>query len=156
MDEVTQSVMWEAHEHTHFEKGGDWYWVLWILALGGAIASFFWGNFLFSILILVAAGAMTLLAAKQPEIVPFGVMTRGVRLGDKLYPYSNLESYYINEEDPEGPQLLLKSKKFHMPLLAMPIPEEYIDEIEMLLRDRLPEEELQEPLAHKILEIFGF
>lgn len=156
MNEVTHSVMWEAPEHSHFEKGGDWYWVLWILAIGASVAAFFLGNFLFSILIIVAAGAMTLLAAKRPEIVPFGVMTRGVRCGDKLYPYSNLESYYIDEQNPEGPQLLLKSRKFHMPLIVMPLPEEYLDDIEDLLRDRLPEEELQEPLAHKLLEVFGF
>jgi hypothetical protein len=38
----------------------------------------------------------------------------------------------------------------------MPIPEEFIDEIEAILEPRLAEEHLEEPLAHKLLEIFGF
>jgi len=156
MEEVTQAVTWEAPEHTHFEKSNDWYWVLWIIAIGASIASFFWGNFLFALLILIAAVTVTLMCLKRPRIVPFGVMTRGVRCGDKLYPYSNLESYYIDEHNPEGPILLLKSKSLYSMLLVMPIPEEYIDDIEDLLRNRLPEEELQEPLAHKVLEFFGF
>jgi hypothetical protein len=156
MAEVTQAITWEAPEHHHFEKGNDWYWVLWILAICGAVAAFFFGNFLFAILILIGAGSMALVAARQPAVIPFSVSTRGVRIGDKIYPYSTIESYYLDETNLINPQLLLKSKTFYLPLLIMPIPEEYIDDIEDLLRDRLPEEELEEPLVHKILEMFGF
>ena len=43
-----------------------------------------------------------------------------------------------------------------MPLIIMPIPEDHIDDIESIIESRLPEEHLEEPLAHKILEFFGF
>ena len=155
-EETTRAVTWEAPEHHHFEKTSDWFWALGIVALCGAIAAFFFGNFLFAILILVGGAAMALAAAKRPSIIPFLVGTRGIRVGDKLYPYSTLEAYFIDEENPNGPQLLLRSKRLYMPLIIMPIPEEYVHDIEDLLLSRLPEEELEEPLANKILEIFGF
>lgn len=99
---------------------------------------------------------MALVTAKRPSIIPFSVSSRGIRVGERIYPYSTLEAYFIDEENPNGPQLLIRSKSLYMPLIIMPIPEEYVHDIEDLLLARLPEEELEEPLANKILEILGF
>ena len=99
---------------------------------------------------------MALRAVKPPAVVPFMVGKKGVRVGEKLFTYSNLDSYFIDEEDEKGPQLLLKAKSMYSPLIVMPIPEEYMDDIEDILKERLPEEELYEPLGHKVLEMFGF
>jgi hypothetical protein len=79
-----------------------------------------------------------------------------VRVADLLYPYTTLESYHIDEDDVRGPQLLIMSQKHFMPLLVLPIPEEYIDDIEEILSLRLPEEFLEEPLFTKLLELVGF
>lgn len=156
MSEVLKAISWEAPEHRHVDNSSDWFWVLGIIAICGAVAAFLFGNFLFALVILLGAGVVSLRAIKPPKVVSFMVGNRGVRLGDKLLPYSNLESYRVDEDDPFGPTLLLKTKQIHMPLLTMPLPEEYVDEIEDLLRDRLPEEDLEEPLAHKLLELLGF
>src|SRR5690606_2861408 len=99
---------------------------------------------------------MAMRVVKPPRIVPFMVGRRGVRAGERLFPYSALESFCIDEEDGSGPQLLIKSSRLHLPLIVIPIPEEHLEEIESLLRERLPEEELHEPLGHKLLELFGF
>lgn len=156
MAEATRAVTWEAPEHNHIEKSSDWFWALGIIALSGAVAAFFFGNFLLAVLILVGAFTMALVAVQKPKILAYSVSTRGIRVGEKIYPYSTLEAYFIDEENPQGPQLLIKSTHLYLPLIIMPIPVEYVDDIEDLLIDRLPEEELEEPLANKILEIFGF
>lgn len=156
MDETLQAITWEAPEHHHVEKNSDWFWVLGILAACGAVAAVFFGNYLFALVILLAAGTMALRSVKPPRIVPFMVGKKGVRSGERLFPYSALESFCVDEEDERGPQLLLRPKSMYASLVVMPIPEEHVDEIEELLRSRLPEEELREPLGHRILELFGF
>ena len=156
MDDSIHAITWEAPEHHHVDKSSDWFWVLGIIALSGAVAAFFFGNYLFALVILLGSGVMALRAVKPPRIVPFMVGRKGVRAGDRLFPYNSLDSFCIDEEDERGPQLLLKSKRTHMPLIVMPIPEEYADDIEAILRERLPEEELNEPLGYKLLELFGF
>lgn len=156
MDETLSAISWEAPEHHHIEKGSDWFWVLGIISVCGAVAAFFFGNFLFALVILLGAGAMALRSVKPPRIVPFMVGRKGVRVGERLYTYGSLESFYIDEEDERGPQLLLRSTGFFSPLIVMPVPEEHIDEIESLLGLRLEEEEMQEPLGSKLLELFGF
>lgn len=156
MADTSKAVVWEAPEHYATEKNSDWFWVLGIIAFCGAVAAFFFGNFLFSILILIGAGTMALQASRPPRVVTFMVGHRGIRVGDSLYTYSSLKSYCINEEDYDNPQLLVRSKHAHLPLISMFIPAEHLDEVEALLKERLEEEELEESFAQKILELFGF
>lgn len=155
MDNTLRAITWEAPEHHHAPKNSDWFWIIGILAIAGAIAAFFLGNFLFAILILVAAAALSLAALREPKIIPFAVSTRGIRVGDELYPYATLESFYINDAPYREPQLLVKSKKIYLPLIIIPIPEEYTDEIDEILSGRLPEEELEEPFVNVLFEFLG-
>lgn len=156
MNDGARAVYWEAPEHNHIEKTADWYWVLGILAVAGSVTSIIFGNVLFGIVILLAGMTMFITGNRKPRVIPFEVSPRGVRIDSDLYPFATLESYYIDEEDYLGPQLLVKSKKLFVPLLLLPIPEEYIDDIESIIAPRLLEEHLEEPLAHKIMEFLGF
>ncbi len=153
---VPREVTWEAPEHHHVEKNGDWFWILGILTIIATVTAFFLGNTLFALLLLIAGVTTGLVANREPDIIPFAVNNRGIRVADTLYPYSTLECFYLDEEHERGPQLLARSTKLFMPLIIMPIPAEYIEEIETILEPRLPEEHLEEPLANKLLEIFGF
>lgn len=151
-----RSVAWEAAEHIHVEKSSDWFWALGILAVSAATAALFFSNFLLTILILVAAAIVAIVAKREPPVIAYAVTSRGIRVGENLYPYSTLEAYYIDDDDPNGPQLLIRSSKLFMHLIVMPIPGEHIDDIEAILETRLKEEHMEEPLGLKILEIFGF
>lgn len=156
MSEQVKSITWEAYEHHHTNKGSDWFWILGIITIAVTVTAILLGNMLFGILIFIAGLVTALHGAQKPRIIPFAVTQRGLRIEDTLYPYTTLEAFYIDEEDPSGPQLLSRSEKLFMPLIVMPIPEEYIDEIEDILASRLPEETLEEPFATKLLEFFGF
>jgi hypothetical protein len=156
MDGEIKSIAWEAPEYYHVEKKSDWFWVLWILVIAGSLTSIFLGNYLLGILILLGGAAMALIANREPNVVPFAVTTRGIRIDDMLYPYSTLDSFYIEDEVGPYAQLLVKSQKTLAPLLVIPIPDDYIDEIESILETRLAQEHLEEPFAHKLLEFFGF
>ncbi len=156
MDSAPRAVNWEAPEHNHTEKGGDWFFAFTIIFIAIVLAAILLGNTLFALLMAVAGLTLAISASRRPSIIPFSVNVRGVRVGDDLYPYAILESYCIDEDDPRGPQLLLQAKRRYMPLLILPLPPDYVDDVEEILRDRLPEEHLEEPFFVKILEIFGF
>lgn len=156
MAEQITSITWEAYEHTHLKRNGDWFWVLGIFTLAGSAASILLGNVLLGLVILIGGGVGLILGTREPKLIPYAVTMRGLRIDNKLYPYSTLESFYIDEEEPAGPQLLARSEKMLTPLIVMPLPEEHIHDIENIIAERLPEEFLEEPLAHKVLEFFGF
>ncbi len=151
-----REVSWEAPEHHHSEKGSDWFWALGIVTISAAIAMIAFGNVLFGIVILLAGGAVALLASREPRIVTFSVSLRGVRLGNDLHPYSSLKCFYLDEDHPRNVQLLLQSKSLLMPLIVIPVPDDAVDEIEYILEELLPEEHLEESLGHHLLEVLGF
>lgn len=156
MAETLRGVTWEALEHTHGEKKSDWFWALGIVTIGASVASVLLGNSLLGIVIIISGITMSLLATREAKVISYAVTQRGLRVDDRLFPYSTLHSFYLDEDEPLGPQLLVRSEKMFMPLIIMPIPEEYMDEIEDIVSSRLPEEHLEEPFANKLLEFFGF
>jgi hypothetical protein len=156
MEPTPRAITWEAPEHHHVEKGNDWFFALAIIIIALVTGAILFGDVLFALLIGLAGGAMAVSAARRPAIIPYAVTVRGVRIQDRLYPFASLESYHIDEEDRNGPQLLIKSDKKLMPLIVMPIPVDHIDDIEHILKEKLDEEELEEPFLVKVLELFGF
>jgi hypothetical protein len=149
-------LTWEAPEHRHIEKTSDWYWALGIIAVSASVASMMFGNVLFGVVILLGASTVILFSHRLPKIISFELSSRGIRMGHTLYLFKSLEAYSIDEDAPFGPQLILKSKHFLMPLLIVPLPEEELDFIDQFLSTQLSKEHLEEPLSHRILELFGF
>lgn len=156
MEDSARSIYWEAPEHTHIEKTNDWYWILGIIALASAIASIIFDNVLFGIVIILGAFTMVIVSHQKPKIIQFEVAERGIRIGNDFYPYATLDSYFLDENNVVNPQLIVKSKKLLMMLLILPIPVEHISHIETIVRNHLPEEHLEEPLSHRLMEYFGF
>ncbi len=153
--EQVRSITWEAPEHTHPDKGGDWYFALGIITFGVVVAAIIFSNFLFAILAALSGASIAVAASQPPRIVRYGVNARGIQVDTVLYPVASLKSFYINDDDPRGPVLLVLSQKTFAPMLVIPIPEEYIDEIDNMLGERLPEEFLEEPLLSRLLEKVG-
>jgi len=156
MAEVVNTVSWEAYEHAHGEKSADWFWVLGIVTLAVTVASIILGNTLFGIVVLLAGFVMSLSAIRPIRIVTYEINTRSIRIDGLNYPYSTLQSFYIDEKNPTNPQLLVLSDKMFMPLLILPLPIEYVDDVEELVAARLPAEFLEEPLISRLLESVGF
>jgi len=113
-------------------------------------------NVLFGVVIILAAMTMVVFTQKKPRMLEYEISNRGIRISDTLYPYSTLDCFYFDENNTIDPQLLVRSKKLFVPLLILPIPLEYIDDIEDIIAPRIPEEFMEEPFAHKLMEFFGF
>ena len=156
MEPTARAISWEAPEHHHVEKGNDWFFALIIVIVALVITAILFNNVLFALLVGVAGGVLGVAAARKPRIIPFSVSVRGVKIEDILHPFPSLAAYHIDEEDPRGPHLLLRSEQLLLPLIVIPIPEDYIDDIEEILKEKLPEEEIEEPFLAKVLELFGF
>lgn len=155
MEPNARAITWEAPEHYHVKRGGDWYFILTIFIISLSVASLLLGNTLFALLIFVSGGTIALATLRHPSIVPFSVSVRGVRVDDVLYPFTTLAAYHIDEEDSRGPQLLLMTKKRFTPIIVVPIPHDYIDEVEDIVLGRLEEKDIEVPTLVKLVEYFG-
>lgn len=148
-------IRWSGYEHQHEEKGSDWFWALGIIAVSAALISILFGNILFALLIVVAAVTLGMLATKPPEIAEFVLNERGLAINDQFYPYSVIDAFWIEETD-EHATLLVDTQKFMAPHLVIPIEEVDPDAVRDRFEQFVPEVELREPIAHRLLELLGF
>ena len=156
MPESPSPLRWSAYEHEHIERGSDWYWALGIIAVSAAITSILFGNVLFAILIAVASGTIGLLAARPPELHEFEISQSGIRTGHVLHDYESIIAFWIDEESGPEPLLLVDTTKMMAPNLVIPLADIDPETVRDILIEHVDEIPMKEPLAHKILEYFGF
>ncbi len=149
-------IAWKALEYKRTEKTADWYWAVGIIALSTVITAFILKDGLFAILIVIGVSTLMAFSLKKPEWVDITIDRRGFSVGSEQYPFATLSEFWVDISTPNDHKIIIKSKKGLMPLIIIPIEEhEHLDVREFLLK-HLPEKELHEPAAHKIMERLGF
>ena len=151
MEEIT----WNAPEFIYYEKGPDWYWAVGVISIALAVAAILFGNILFAIVIIAGSFTLSLQASHKPEIVTFTANQNGVQADETLYPYANIDSFWVENSEHEQ-KLLLKSSKSWMPYIVMPIRNIDPEAVRNFLIKYVPEEEHAEPLLTKVMEYLGF
>jgi len=148
-------ISWETFEYLHTEKTNDWYWIVAIVTISIAVISVILNNVIFAILIIISSFTLSLFASRRPDIVPVNIDHTGVTFGKTQYPFSSLESFWVETRD-GYPRLLLKTQKIFMPFIVIHIEDEDPEMIREVLGGRLKEEEHSEPILEKFLIYLGF
>jgi hypothetical protein len=148
---------WEAYEYKDREMKTDWFWALGIIALAGSIASFIYGNFLFGVFIILASIAVVYFGTVKPKRITYEITEGGLIYENIFYPFETLHAFWMNENDPSDMKVLVKSERMLVPILTLPYEtEDEGNSIYEILSDVIPEEPLQEPWGHLIMERLGF
>lgn len=151
-----QKLRWEAPEHKHTERGADWYWALGVIAVSSALTAILFQNFLFALLIAIAAFTLGMFAMREPRLVIFELDENGFHIDDLTFRYPEMYAFWVREHE-DGAILLLDTPRFMNPDIIIPI--EGIDpaEVRAFLRARrVPEVELTEPWTFTLFEALGF
>ena len=149
-----ETVLWHAPEFTYHEKSADWYWVLGIVVVIGALIAVVVGNILFAILIVIGGFAIGMYASKHPDMLTCELTRKGVHVNDKRYPFSSIKSFWVDDER-DGKHKLLITLKRHLAMHVI-IPVEGINPnvIRNYLLDHIDEEEQHESITEYVIEFF--
>jgi hypothetical protein len=151
-----ETVSWEALEFEHRKKSADWYWILGIIAIAGALIAIVLDNFLFAILIIIGAFTVALHAKKPPERVHFTLSKRGLEIGSTLHPFSSLNSFWIDDSREDAPKLLLTSKRTFSMQLSIPLQSAPQEDIRNMLLVHVREEAQGESIIERAMEWVRF
>ncbi len=92
------NIEWMAPEFEQRPKGIHWYWasiLIAVMILGFAVWQ---NNFLFGFFVVVAEILVITWANREPQMMNFSITSGGVGINkEKLYPYSEMESFGIDE-----------------------------------------------------------
>lgn len=155
MNDEEKKVEWVAMEYAYQEKTPDWFWALGIIALSTSIVSIIYKNYLFAVFIILAAAALIFMGIRKPKEIRFAINKDGIRIASHLYPYKNLKSFWIHENEEEK-ILLVMSDSALMPLMSIPLMKDSpVSLIKEILLASIPEERHEEPVSHKVMEYLG-
>ncbi len=150
---------WEGVEYEHNEKSPDWYWALGIIATAGVIASVLFANYLLAVLIVAAAAALALHAAKKPPVHRFALTEEGLHIGHELHPYQRMRSFAVLEYPDAAdvpPVLSIKTEHWLAPHLLIPLNGVDADALYAYLLERVEEGEHPPTMADVVARWIGF
>lgn len=143
---------WNVEEFIQYARSRAWYIFMFTIGLALVLYGVFTNNFLFSLVIILVAIILFLHAHQPPLEVPFHIAELGVIVGDRWYPYDELDSFFIVYNPPDVKTIFFETKNPLRPRLRVPLYDMNPVEIRQTLASYLPEdmERTDEPMSDMI------
>lgn len=125
------------------------------LALGGGSMFFLSGDMLTAIFLLLSSLVLILYSTKRLETSKVLIDNRGVAIGDTIYYYKDLKSFWIQYNPGEFKELSLEIRRWYMPYVKISIENNNPLLIRSLLINFLPEKEHEHSLVDIISRKIG-
>ena len=147
-------ISWSAPEYEEQERSPDWFWALGVIVITGSLAAIIYSNYFFAILIILSGSLLWFYSKKSPELVNYELTSKGFQVKSHLYPYENIKSFYVQVD--HTPTLFIKTERFYMPILSIPIEYNLADDIyNIFMSKNVMEEEMKEHPSEKIIRSLG-
>ena len=160
-----QKLEWSALEYEEKERSQDWFWALGVIVVAGSLASIIYNNYFFAALIIISGILLGFFAVKKPEVISYELNDKGLKIRTRLYPYENIKSFWIQLSVPTRepgekdlkPIFFIKSERLFMPIISIPIDNNFAEEIHFIMSEKsILEEEMTEHAFSQIMESLGF
>ncbi len=149
-------LKWETLEYQYIPKSNDWFWYLASAALMLVIAAVFMHNFLLGVIAVIGAFSMAIMGGRKPERIIFSIEIKGIRIDNKLYPYANLNSFWLNYDPPDRKELILESKKALAPRITINTEDVDPNQIRKTLLKFLKEKKQEDTMLDAVENLIGF
>ena len=136
-------------------KDGDWYWILGIISAAAITISLMLGNILFAIFVLIATIVVGMVAQRRPNIIVVEINNEGIRVGNELYYYNTLTSFWVEGSDPDNPVLLFTTGPTLLTQQRIPVTRHHAPIAREFLIQNLPEIQQREVYIHRLMRYVG-
>ncbi len=145
---------WEGKEHEFDNKPQEWYWALGIIAAASITASIMFDNYLLALVLLTAAFAIGLQAAKEPSVHSFKLSEKGLMIDHRIYPFDLIHSFSVLEyiDETKAPSLSIKTKSLLAPHFLIPLNDVDADKVYAFLFAYIDEGEHEETFIDRFVD----
>ena len=149
-------LSWEVPEYDANKKSPAWYAAIYSAA-ALVIGVMIWiENYTAAAFFSIAAFVVTLYASKEPRMMTFGIDGRGIRVGDRLYVYEDLRSFWIFYEPGVRAELSLRSRKVGIPYIRIPLGNVNPAKVHLMASRFLPERRHADSVIDDFARHIGF
>lgn len=131
---------WSVAEYDQHDRNLAWY--IFMLVIGLLLVGYalFTGNFLFALIVILAAIILFLQSQQHPAVIPFRIAEYGLIINTRFYPYSELKDFYVIYDPPEVKTLFIETKSNLRPRIRVPLMDMDPNDIRFTMREFLPED----------------
>jgi len=152
---MSEKISWAVPAYNHNKKNNDWFWALGIVVIAGCAIAIIAKNYFFSVVIILGGIMMAYFAHKEPETFYYELDKDGLKIKDRLYPYKSIKAFWVTEDS--RPTLFIKSDRVFLPIIPISLNQNISSEVkEVLFAYEIPEEEMKEHPAEKIMDFLGY
>lgn len=148
--------LWSAYEYEYYEKSADWYWWVGFVAIILLGFALWQRSFLFVLVLLLGWFTIVLYAIRPPQMISFSVAERGVLIGDRLYLWHDLRSFWIFYNPPMRKELVITPKKALLSAFKMNLGDADPSALHDILIKFLPEIEEEDSLIDNLARLVRF
>lgn len=152
---VLAKIAWEAPSFYFNPQKRYLALVIIALALSGGGMLFLKRDMLTAIFLLLSSLVLVLYSNKRPEISKITIDYRGVVVGDNIYEYKDLRSFWIHYDPGNIKELSFESRRWYLPYVKVSIENNSPIAIRSLLINFLPEREHEHSLVDIIARKIG-
>jgi hypothetical protein len=157
-DEIKiDTIEWLVPEYSHKERSPDWFWAIGIITVISCGVTLWLKSYIFSIFLAISGLCLIMFTLRHPQDVKYIVESKGLTMGKDLYPWKNIKSFNIkNNEDDDYAKLLIETNKHFLPIYTIPLEKEKVNEMKETLKKIIPRSEINESGSMLFAEKLGF
>jgi len=152
-----QSLMqWQTTLYPSFDKSKRWYIVAGIITTALVIYGIATNQWTFSVVVLITAGVYYYLTHEETPVIEVKVSDIGIKIGERVYPYTDIRTFWIEYNPPYFQNLHLVSKNEYKQEITAQIHGINPSELRRVLTRYLPEwTEREKTFTESISQILG-
>lgn len=151
-----KKITWEAFEYKQKDKGADWYFVFGIISVSIVLATVILNQIMLALVLGLSGASLLVMSLKKPSLLSYAISPRGIKIEDEIFAFSDIECFCLDEGNPAEPKLILQTGQRFDPLLVLPVPVEFVEEIDYILEQNVERKQLEDSVVLKALENLGF
>lgn len=142
---------WKGPEFEVYERDKKWYLVMSAILLIIISWALYSNSPIMAITFILIGVVGYIYVNKEPRVLDYIVTHDGVIVGNELYQYENIDSFWIFYEPPHTKILSLKTKGILLPFVHVPLHDEDPVRVREIILDHIPERKQEEGLT-EVLE----
>ncbi len=148
-------LSWNAPEFIYTQKPMGWYALLALFFIALIVIAVFTKQWLSIAVFAVMGVAVAVYASRHPRMLNYALTDRGLHVGDKKYLFDQFSAFF--EADDYGQLVfdLIPTRRF-VPLVSLPAPTEFQDQIEQNLSNVLPKSPPRTGIAERVSKALRF
>lgn len=147
---------WSSHLVQDFQRSPKWYMYAGLAITLLVVYSLFTGQWSFAAALTVFAGVYYYISVQETPTVEVKVSDIGIKVGKRVYPYTDLKTFWIEYNPPYFQNLHLVTRNKFKPEVSIQIHQIGVSELRTVLTRYLPEwTEKESSLTDNITQSLG-